>query len=102
MRRSIILRLPLILALAACAPAWAATCKYIDADGHVIYSNTASTPPKGAKKEKCFEDPKPAAAAPEAAPTQSPEGRNREFPKVDDKTQKRRDTERRRILEEEL
>jgi hypothetical protein len=99
------LRLPLFLALLACTSAWGETCKYVTADGHVIYSNTSSTPPKGAKKTKCFEDPKPAqapAAEAPAAPKASSDARNRDFPKVDDKTQKRRDDERRRILEEEL
>jgi hypothetical protein len=106
------LRLLILVATLACAPAWAETCKYVDADGHVIYSNTSSTPPKGAKKVKCFEDPKPAPAPAQPAanaprdrdtPQQKPAGESRkDFPKVDGETQKKRDDERRKILEEEL
>jgi hypothetical protein len=101
------LRTLILVASLACAPAWAETCKYVDADGHVIYSNTASTPPKGAKKVKCFEDPKPAPApsAPQEAGARTPKSSGdsrKDFPKVDGETQKKRDDERRRILEEEL
>jgi hypothetical protein len=93
----------LFLLFAVSAPAAAETCKYVDADGRTIYSNTPSTPPKGAKKVKCFEDPTPApqASRPERAPRNSDE-RKSSFPRVDDDTQKKRDAERRKILEEEL
>lgn len=93
----------LFLLFAVSAPAAAETCKYVDADGRTIYSNTPATPPKGAKKVKCFEDPTPApqASRPERAPPNSDE-RKSNFPKVDGDTQKKRDAERRKILEEEL
>lgn len=97
--------IPILLALLACAPAWAETCKYEDADGRVIYSNTPNNPPKGAKKIRCFEDPKPAPAPEPKAAGDAPPAKNAEnkdFPKVDGKTQKKRDDERRRILEVEL
>ena len=67
----------------------------------MIYSNTPNNPPKGAKKVRCFSDPvaKPAQAAPESQPKP---GASESFPKVDGGTQKKRDDERRRILETEL
>ena len=67
----------------------------------MIYSNTPNNPPKGAKKVRCFSDPvaKPAQAAPESQPKP---GASESFPKVDGETQKKRDDERRRILETEL
>jgi len=73
----------------------------VDAEGRVIYSNTPNNPPKGAKKVRCFSDPvtKPAQAAPESQPKP---GASESFPKVDGGTQKKRDDERRRILETEL
>jgi len=91
-----------LLAIASIAgPAWAETCKYVDAEGRVIYSNTPNNPPKGAKKVRCFSDPvaNPAQAAPESQPKP---GASESFPKVDGETQKKRDDERRRILETEL
>ena len=67
----------------------------------MIYSNTPNNPPKGAKLVRCFSDPvaKPAQAAPESQPKP---GASESFPKVDGETQKKRDDERRRILEAEL
>ncbi len=61
--------------------------KYIDRDGHVTYS---STPIKGAKKLNL-----------EPLPTMAPVGANDDF-RVQQATQKKRDEERRRILEDEL
>lgn len=102
-----LLRTLLFVAVAASAPSWAETCKYLDANGHVIYSNTPNNPPKGAKKVRCFADPTPkqppAAEAPAAnTPPRSSDSQKGDFPKVDSQTQKKRDDERRRILEEEL
>jgi len=67
----------------------------------VIYSNTPNNPPKGAKLVRCFSDPvaKPAPAPQESKPQA---GAREGFPKVDGETQKKRDDERRRILETEL
>jgi hypothetical protein len=89
----------LFLAIASIAlPARAETCKYVDSEGRVIYSNTANNPPKGAKKVRCFSDP-----APKAPQESKPKSDAREgFPKVDGQTQKKRDDERQRILETEL
>lgn len=91
----------LLLAIAAIAlPARAETCKYVDDEGRVIYSNTPNNPPKGAKLVKCFSDPAPTTPAPQVSKPQS--GARESFPKVDGQTQKKRDDERRRILEKEL
>jgi hypothetical protein len=105
----------MLVALLTPAASWAETCKYLDADGRVIYSNTPGNPPKGAKKVKCFEDPVPQPAAPQQqsrpagspAASEPPSRRNagepgNDFPKVDGQTQKKRDEERRKILEQEL
>jgi hypothetical protein len=91
-----------LLAIASIAgPARAETCKYVDEEGRVIYSNTPNNPPKGAKLVRCFSDPvaKPAPAPQESKPQA---GAREGFPKVDGETQKKRDDERRRILETEL
>jgi Domain of unknown function (DUF4124) len=77
--------------------AWADVYKCMDDDGHVTYTNT-----KPSAKSKCTalsRDQRvstvPGRAAP-AAP--SPAG----FPKVDGDTQKARDNDRRKILDQEL
>ena len=99
-------RLAAFLALALLQPlAWAETCKYMDGDGRVIYSNTPNSPPKGATKVKCFEDPvpKPAPASTPNADARPPNpDAKAKLPKVSETTQKTRDDERRRILEQEL
>ena len=79
--------------------AQAETCKYVDSEGHVIYSNTPNNPPRNAKKEKCFADPGPKPAPAQPAAAARPRS---DFPKVDGDTQRKRDDDRRRILEEEL
>jgi len=78
--------------------AWAETCKYTDSEGRVIYSNTPNNPPKGATKVKCFEDPAP---KPAPAGARNPEAKAK-TPRVSEDTQKLRDDERRRILEQEI
>jgi hypothetical protein len=90
----------LLLAIASIAvPARAETCKYVDDEGRVIYSNTPNNPPKGAKMVRCFSDPAPRPAPQESKPQS---GAREDFPKVDGQTQKKRDDERQRILEKEL
>jgi hypothetical protein len=92
-----------LFAALSCSGAWAETCKYIDKNGHTIYSNV---PIKNARKVSCFQPPPtvPDVPARDAAPPQRPAtapadaGRTR----VDADTQRRRDDERRRILEDEL
>jgi hypothetical protein len=90
----------LLLAIASIAvPARAETCKYVDDEGRVIYSNTPNNPPKGAKMVRCFSDPAPRPVPQESKPQS---GAREDFPKVDGQTQKKRDDERQRILEKEL
>jgi hypothetical protein len=82
-----------LLALLA-LPVQADIHKCIDADGHVTYSNVET---KNCRKLNL--EPVNATPAGKAAPrTPTPAT----FPKVDDSTQKARDTDRRRILESEL
>lgn len=89
-------------------PAQAKICLYRDADGHTTYSNVNDSPPKDATKIRCFEDPNPPPKPESAHPssnTRKPAARSSKpdaFPKVDGNTQRRRDDERRRILENEL
>jgi hypothetical protein len=86
-------RLSVLSCLLACtANAQAEIYKRVDADGHVTYS---SAPIKGSKKLQL--EPLPA-MTPTARERNSESG----FPKVDGKTQTRRDTTRRKILEDEL
>src|SRR5690348_9181868 len=93
----------LLLAVALPAmPSLAETCKYVDKDGKTIYSNV---PIKNARKITCFQPPPPVAAetpvpaAPAAAPAP---GAVPDRTRVDASTQRKRDDERRQILEEEL
>jgi uncharacterized protein DUF4124 len=91
----------LLLAIASISlPARAETCKYLDSEGRVIYSNTPNNPPKGAKMVKCFSDPAATRPTPQESKPQA--GAREGFPKVDGQTQKKRDDERQRILEKEL
>jgi hypothetical protein len=81
------------------APALGDTCKYIDKDGGVIYSNA---PVKNARKLTCFQEPALPPSEPskargaEATPGET--GQKRVEPAV----QRKRDDDRRKILEEEL
>jgi predicted RNase H-like nuclease (RuvC/YqgF family) len=85
------------------AAAQAETCKYLDSEGRIIYSNTPNTPPKDTKKVKCFDSPAPRAATPPAKPATGQSSSDQErLPRVDEQTQKARDNDRRRILEQEL
>ena len=76
-------------------PAQADIFKCADADGHVTYSNVAT---KSCKKLNL--DPVNTTAPVGKASPKTPTPAT--FPKVDDSTQKARDTDRRRILETEL
>ena len=88
-----------LVVLLATSPSLAETCKYLDKEGKTIYSNV---PIKNARKVVCFQPPAPVAAEnppppPAPAPSTSPDK-----PRVDASTQRKRDDERRQILEEEL
>jgi hypothetical protein len=84
-----------LIALLAAGTAHAQTCKYVDSEGRVIYSNV---PVKNARKVTCFEPVKPPPQAAQPAPSDggSPAAR------VDTNTQRQRDDQRRSILESEL
>jgi len=89
----------LLATLLSAVPALADTCKYIDKDGRVIYSNA---PVKNARKLTCFQEPAlpppEASRASTAAPSTGETGQKRVEPAV----QRKRDDDRRKILEEEL
>jgi hypothetical protein len=96
-------RLAVFLALSFLqSVAWGETCKYLDSEGRVIYSNTPSNPPKGPTKVKCFEDPSPKPAPARNSDTKANPDAKAQLPKVSESTQKTRDDDRRRILEQEL
>ena len=102
MHRQALKHLTLAAAMAAfAAPAHATLCKYVDQNGHVIYSDAVV---KGATKAVCF-DPPPVPPPPppqkSAAPATSP-APSGGLPNVDPATQKKRDDSRRKILENEL
>ena len=83
----------------ACAPAaWAqgSVCKYIDADGNIVFSNLP--PEKGQRKISCIGSDEPRKASTPSRSTPAPAG----FPKVDADTQRTRDDMRRKVLSEEL
>jgi hypothetical protein len=77
------------------------TCKLVDPDGRVIFANV---PVKNARKVQCFERvqaaaPKQASTAPQkSAPPQTATVASR----IESGEQARRDTERQRILQQEL
>ena len=87
-------------AFAVAMPAADATiCKYLDADGNVIYSNVA--PPKGSRKLSCEiadDTPRRASGGTSARVSTTPSS----FPRVDADTQKSRDDKRRKVLDDEL
>ena len=86
------------LGLAFAANADATICKYIDADGNIVYSNIAQG--KNLRKLSCdiADDTPRAKAGSSATKAPTPNG----FPRVDADAQKSRDELRRKVLEEEL
>jgi hypothetical protein len=76
--------------------AWADVFKCVDDDGHVTYTN--SKPSAKAKCTVLSRDQRVSTVPGRAEGTPSPT----RFPKVDGETQKGRDNDRRRILEQEL
>lgn len=96
-RRRIARWLGTALVAALAIPAARATiCKYVDADGNVVYSNVP--PGKGLRKLSCeIADEAPVrAGGGKAAATPS------SFPRVEPGTQKSRDEMRRKVLADEL
>jgi len=93
---NILNKLLMVVAAFFALPAWADVYKCVDDDGHVTYTNT-----KPSSKAKCSalsRDQRVSTVPGRAAGTPSPAG----FPKVDGDTQKARDNDRRKILEQEL
>ena len=83
--------------LVLAAPADAAICKYLDAEGNIVYSNVA--PEKGLRKLSCDiveESPRRAPAKGARAPSPA------DFPRIGSEVQKSRDDMRRKILDDEL
>ena len=89
-----------VAAFAVAMPAAHATiCKYLDADGNVVYSNVA--PAKGLRKLSCEiadDTPRRASGAATARASTTPSS----FPRVDAQTQRNRDDKRRQVLDDEL
>ena len=81
------------------APALADTCKYIDKDGRVIYSNA---PVKNARKLTCFQEPAPLPPEPSKERAAGPSTGESSQKRVEPAVQRKRDEDRRKILEEEL
>jgi hypothetical protein len=95
MRSLLILFVPLL----AAGPALAETCKYVDNEGRIIYSNV---PIKRARKVTCFQAPAPPPPEPSARPAVPPTATDTGGPRVEAGTQRKRDQDRRTILEDEL
>ncbi|MEO8039046.1 MAG: DUF4124 domain-containing protein [Betaproteobacteria bacterium] len=75
-------------------------CKYVDGEGRVTF---ADSPQKNARKVMCFDPiPVPPPRQSSKPPAAKPNVDEANFPRVDEATQRRRDSERRRILEQEL
>jgi hypothetical protein len=104
MPRLILTALAAITAGAFCSPlVRAEICMFRDAEGNVTYTNVKAAEPTGAKKIRCFEPASsPAPAAAKTSPSKGTESAGKNFPSVDRDTQRERDAERRRIIENEL
>jgi hypothetical protein len=91
----------LLLGVAAGAAAQGSVCKYMDANGNIVFSNVP--PDKGMRKISCMsgeEPPKRSGNATGSAAKSTPTPGD--FPRVDSSTQKGRDDVRRKVLGEEL
>jgi hypothetical protein len=87
----------LFLGVAAAAAAQGSVCKYVDAEGNIVFSNLP--PEKGMRRISCMSGEESAPRNGSAAKsTPTPGG----FPRVDPGTQKSRDDVRRKVLAEEL
>lgn len=101
-------RLSLMLAaLLSVSPVWADIFKCVDEAGHITYTNSKATG-RGcstlSRDQAVSSVPGPSrpAAAPPSAPQNGASSSGANFPRVDTGTQKARDSDRRRILDEEL
>lgn len=86
----------LALVFAGSAAGQGPVCKYIDANGNIVFSNMP--PEKGQRRVSCMgaDEPRKGGSASKNTPT--PPG----FPKVDADTQRSRDEMRRKVLSDEL
>ena len=97
--------LALVLTCISTTAVAGATCKYVDSEGRVTFANV---PVKDARKVMCFDPvpdaaPAPKRSAPAAnAPQRKPAADFAGNVRIDPDTQKRRDLDRRRILEDEI
>ncbi|HQR11403.1 MAG TPA: DUF4124 domain-containing protein [Casimicrobiaceae bacterium] len=91
----------LLLGSAAGASAQGSVCKYVDADGNIVFSNLP--PEKGMRKISCnFGDEPPKRSGGTASSTAKSTPTPGDFPRVDPGTQKGRDDVRRKVLGDEL
>ncbi len=107
MRTIFCLLIPALIAL----PAHADIYKYVDEQGNVNYTNIPNHLPVKAERVVIERDPAAAGALPSTLPAQSANGTApakarasspASFPKVDGDTQRKRDDQRRQILDSEL
>lgn len=87
----------LLVLLGAAGTAWGEVYKCVDAGGHVTYTNNKSA----AANCKLLSSDLPVSTVPAARVPQHRQPAA-DFPRVDEETQKSRDGDRRRILEQEL
>ena len=87
-----------LVAVLAVPGARASICKYVDADGNVVYSNVA--PSKGLRKLSCeiADESSGRASGSNGKASATPSS----FPRVEPETQKSRDEMRRKVLTDEL
>jgi hypothetical protein len=85
--------------LPLCAPAQTQRCKYVDAEGRITFSNA---PVKNARLVMCFPPVLAQPKAPRRTASAPPARDAAAFPRVDPATQRNRDSDRRRVLQQEL
>jgi hypothetical protein len=92
----------LLLGVAAGAAAQGSVCKYMDANGNIVFSNLP--PEKGMRKISCMsgEEPPKRSGSPSTGGVAKSTPTPGDFPRVDSSTQKGRDDVRRKVLGEEL
>ena len=78
---------------------WAETCKYVDKDGHVTYSNA---PVPNARKVGCIEAPPPVKGPAATEPTKPSQETPQAGSKLPDGSQPKTSDDRRKALMEEL
>ena len=88
----------LLFALFPCASVLAETCKYVDKDGHVTYSNV---PIPNARKASCIEAPPPVSNVRPAEQNKS-QGTPQPTSKSSDGSQPKTTDDRKKVLMEEL